>query len=317
MSKDAAMIRKKRIDFLKNQGSTIALVLLVVIISVMQPQFRSMDNIMVVLRQASINGLIAFGMTAIILTGGIDLSVGSTLGLTAMITAGMMVGGMSEVIAIPLGLLLGVVLGLVNGLFITKFRLQPFIATLVTMTIYRGFVLIYSEGRPVSGLGHQPILNEIGRGSILGVPTPIWIFILMFVLFSFILNKTTLGRRIYAVGSNPVAAELAGVNIHKTKMIVYMASGLMAAIAGMILLSRLGSAQPTLGSGFELDAIAATALGGTSMSGGRGRIYGTIIGVLIIAILSSGLNIMNVPSFYQEVVKGFVILLAVLADPAR
>jgi len=311
------MISRNRIDTIKSLGSVIALMLLVTILSIAQAQFRTTSNILVVLRQASINGLVAFGMTGVILTGGIDLSVGSVLGLTAMLAAGMMAAGVTELVAIPLALLLGAVFGLMNGLLVTKLRLQPFIATLITMSIFRGFILIYSEGRPISGLAGYPLLSMIGRGDFLGIPVPVWLLAVTFCIFLFILNKTTLGRRIYAVGSNPIAAELTGVSIHKTKIFVYAASGLMASLAGLILLSRLGSAQPTLGTGYELDAIAAVALGGTSMSGGRGRIYGTIVGVLIIAILSNGLNIMGVPAFYQEAIKGFVILLAVLSDPGR
>jgi ribose transport system permease protein len=185
------------------------------------------------------------------------------------------------------------------------------------MTAYRGFCLIYGGGKPISGLGDLPLLNAVGRGSFAGVPIPVWILLLMFALFFFILNKTTLGRRIYAVGSNAVAARLAGVNIGRAKLFVYGVSGLMSALAGLVLLSRLGSAQPTLGSGYEIDAIAATALGGTSMSGGSGKIYGTMVGVLIIAILSNGLNILGVSSYYQDLVKSAVILLAVLSDRGR
>jgi ribose transport system permease protein len=304
-------------DVLKKQGAIIALALLLLVISIASPQFRTVSNLLSLLRQASINGVIAFGMTCVILTGGIDISVGAILGLSAMFGAGFFKGGIPEQLAIPLMLLFGLGLGAINGTLVTLGGLQPFIATLITMTAYRGFCLIYGNGKPISSLGDQPLLNSVGRGSFAGVPVPVWILLLMFALFFFILNNTTLGRRIYAVGSNSVAARLAGVNIGRTKLFVYGASGLMSALAGLVLLSRLGSAQPTLGSGYEIDAIAATALGGASMSGGSGKIYGTMVGVLIIAILSNGLNILGVSSYYQDVVKSAVILLAVLSDRGR
>jgi ribose transport system permease protein len=301
---------------LKKQGAVIALLLLVIVISIASAEFRTVSNILSLLRQASINGVIAFGMTGVILTGGIDISVGSMLGLSAMLGAGFLKGGMPEEIAIPLMLVIGLLFGILNGTLVTAGRLQPFIATLITMTAFRGFCLIYGSGKPISSLGDQPLLASVGRGSI-GLPIPVWILIIMFFVFFFILNQTTLGRRIYAVGSNSVAARLAGVSISRTKLFVYGAAGLMASLAGLILLSRLGSAQPTLGSGYEIDAIAATALGGTSMNGGSGKIYGTLIGILIIAILSNGLNIIGVSSYYQDVVKSVVILFAVLSDRGR
>ena len=307
---------RKWIEVIKGLGSVIALIILILVMSIALPPFRTVNNVMLLLRQASINGLLAFGMTCVILTGGIDLSVGSTLALTSILAALMLVAGVPELAMIPLMLLSGLALGSINGLLITKLRLQPFIATLIGMAVFRGFALIFSEGRPISGLS-GPVLEAFGRGFFLRIPIPVWILGFMFCIFFFVLNKTTLGRRIYAVGSNSTAAQLAGVSITKTKMFVYAISGLMASMGGLILLSRLGSAQPTLGTGFELDAIAAVALGGTSMSGGRGQIYGTVAGVLIIAILSNGLNIMGVPSFWQDVVKGVVILLAVLSDPNR
>ncbi|MDR0527228.1 MAG: ribose ABC transporter permease [Spirochaetaceae bacterium] len=303
--------------FLRTHGSLIALVLLALIIGIARKEFRTVDNLLTVLRQASINGLIAFGMTCVILTGGIDISVGAMLGLSAMLGAGFLKGGMPEFAAIPLMLFLGAGFGVVNGALVTLGRLQPFIATLITMSVYRGFCLVYGGGYPVSGLGEHKFLAQVGSGYILKVPVPVWILAAVFGVFFFILHKTVLGRRIYAVGSNAAAARLAGVNIWRAKLFVYGAAGLMSALAGLILLSRLGSAQPTLGAGYEIDAIAATALGGTSMSGGRGKIAGTVTGVLIIAILSNGLNIIGVSSYYQNVIKGFVILLAVISDRGR
>ncbi len=303
-------------------GALIALVALVAILSIISGDFRSVDNIISVLRQSSINGLIAFGMTLVILTGGIDLSVGSTLALTVCTTAQLMVMGVPSYVAMPIGVLLGAVLGSVNGVMVSKGKLQPFIATLITMISYSAIALIITNGKPISNLlGDDTLSNDflkiVGKGSIFGIPTPIIIFLVAFVILYFLLHNTTFGRKVYSTGSNAKAAAIAGINITKTKLAVYACSGFFAALAGMILLSRLSSAQPTLGEGYELDAIAAVALGGTSLSGGRGKIFGTLIGVLIIAVLNNGLNIINVSSYYQDLIKGIVILIAVLSDKQK
>lgn len=311
------MNRLKKETFLQEFGPLIALIVLVIGLSIASPDFASSSNFLSLLRQSSINGFIAFGMTLVILTGGIDLSVGSVLALSTVVGATLMKAGVPAPVALIAILVLGGLLGLVSGLLVTKGRLQPFIATLITMTVYRGVTLIFTDGKPVSGLGDSSILYSVGKGVVFGIPVPVWIMVLAFLGFLFMLSKTVFGRQVYATGSNSKAASLAGVNINKTKIWVYSISGFMAALSGIILLSRLGSAQPTLGVGYELDAIAAVALGGTSMSGGRGRIYGTIVGVLIIAVLNNGLNILGVSSYYQEVVKGLVILLAVLMDRKR
>lgn len=308
---------KKLSYYLQDFGALLALILLVIGISIISPDFRTVNNFLSLLRQSSINGLIAFGMTFVILTGGIDLSVGSLLALTTAVAAGFIKGGMSAALAMLLALVFGAVLGLISGLFVTKGRLQPFIATLITMTVYRGLTMIYTNGKPISGLGNSSVLKFIGKGDFLGLPFPVILLFAMFLVFLFLLTKTTFGRRVYATGSNQKAAKLAGVNINRTKIMAYVISGVMSALAGLILLSRLNSAQPTLGSGYELDAIAAVALGGTSMNGGRGKIYGTLIGVLIIAVLNNGLNILGVSSYYQDVIKGLVILVAVLSDRKR
>lgn len=305
------------IKFIQDKGVVIALIILVVVLSIASPQFRSFNNFLSLLRQSAINGFIAFGMTCVILTGGIDLSVGSVLALTTAIAAFLIKGGMAVGLAIIIALAVGTVFGLVSGVMVTKGRLQPFIATLITMTVFRGCTMIFTGGKPISNLGGSELLKFVGRGYVAMIPFPVILFLLVFAIMWFVLGKTTFGRRVYATGSNAVAAKLAGVNIDKTKLAVYAISGFMSALAGIILLSRLGSAQPTLGSGYELDAIAAVALGGTSMSGGRGRIWGTFVGVLIIAVLSNGLNIVGVSSYYQSVVKGIVILIAVLSDRER
>lgn len=311
------MKNKNIIQYLQDYGSFIALIFLVIVIGAISPDFRTVNNFLSLLRQSAINGLIAFGMTCVILTGGIDLSVGSVLALTSIICAHTIKIGLPAQLSMLIALIFGIILGTVSGLMVTKSRLQPFIATLITMTGYRGLTMILSGGKPISRLGNNLLLNQIGKGSFLGIPIPVWILIIFFAIFLFVLKKTVLGRQIYATGSNAKAAELAGININNIKLIVYAVSGFMASLSGLILVSRLGSAQPTLGSGYELDAIAAVALGGTSMTGGRGKITGTLIGILIIAVLNNGLNIIGVSSYYQDVVKALVIFLAVISDRNR
>ncbi|MGM0896735.1 MAG: ABC transporter permease subunit [Bacillota bacterium] len=292
----------------------IGLILIIIIITAINPSFLSMSNILNVLRQVSINALIAFGMTFVILTGGIDLSVGSILALTGAVTAGMMASGIDPILAMLLGLFLGAVLGAINGVIIAKGKVAPFIATLATMTIYRGLTLVYTEGRPISGLGDSMAFQMLGKGYFLGIPIPVVTMLISFGILYFILKKTTFGRRVYAVGGNEEASVLSGINADRIKIYVYSLVGVLAALASLILTSRLNSAQPTAGQMFELDAIAAVVLGGTSLTGGRGWIVGTLIGALIIGVLNNGLNLIGVSSFFQQVVKGAVILLAVLLD---
>ena len=299
---------------LQKLGPVIGLLLIIVIISIMSPSFLTLNNLFNVLRQVSINALIAFGMTFVILTGGIDLSVGSILALTGAVTAGMMSGGMDPLLAMLLGVLLGVILGAINGLIIAKGKVAPFIATLATMTIFRGLTLVYTEGRPLSGLGDSAVFTMLGKGYFFGIPVPVMTMSITFAVLYFILKKTTFGRRVYAVGGNEEASRLSGINVDRIKIYVYSLAGGLTAIASLILTSRLNSAQPTAGNMFELDAIAAVVLGGTSLTGGRGWIVGTLVGALIIGVLNNGLNLIGVSSFFQQVVKGAVILIAVLLD---
>ena len=323
------MIKNKKNvgSILGEYGAFIALALLVVVLSVIEPSFRAPSNLMNLLRQASFNGLIAFGMTLVILSDGIDLSVGSVFALSAIICAELLVSGMPAVLAVLIALVAGTALGAISGLLVTKGRLQPFIATLITMTAYRGLAKIITDGKPISQLASSAssgdfFFKAMGKGSLLiaetiKIPIPAIILVLAFLIVYFVLNKTTFGRRIYATGSNAKCANLVGVNTARIKIACYSISGFLSALAGLLMISRLDSAQPTLGSGYELDAIAAVALGGTSMSGGRGKITGTIAGVLIIAVLNNGMNIMNISSYYQQVVKAVVILVAVLSDRKR
>ena len=310
-------------------GAFIALAFLALVLSVISPEFRQFSNLTSLLRQATFNGLIAIGMTCVILSDGIDLSVGSVFALAAIICAKLLTSGVAAPLAILAALVIGTLLGLVSGVLVAKFRLQAFIATLITMTAYRGLAMIITDGKPISRLaasiesnGGAFLFKALGKGNLLiaetvKIPLPAIILIAFFALFFFVLNKTTYGRRVYATGSNAVCAKLVGVDIVKIKMSVYAISGFLAALAGLMMISRVDSAQPTLGDGYELDAIAAVALGGTSMSGGRGKITGTIAGVLIIAVLNNGLNILGVTSYYQDVIKAIVILVAVLSDRKR
>lgn len=314
--------------FLSEYGVFIALAILVIIISAISPEFRQPGNFLNLLRQASFNGLIAFGMTCVILSGGIDLSVGSTFALSAIVCAEMIGHGVPVIVAVPVALLVGVALGLISGLLVTKGRLQPFIATLITMTAYRGLAMILTDGKPISRLaessGDSLLFKAMGKGNLIctfapdfKIPIPIVILVVVFAIMYFVLKHTVFGRRLYATGSNAKCAALTGVNINRVKVCVYAVSGFLSALAGLIMISRVDSAQPIMGTGYELDAIAAVALGGTSMNGGRGRIAGTIAGVLIIAVLNNGLNILGVTSYYQAVVKALVILVAVLSDRKR
>ena len=322
------MIKNKNIGAkIGEYGAFIALAFLFILLSIISPQFRTGDNLLNLLRQASFNGLIAFGMTLVILSDGIDLSVGSIFALAAIIAAELIMAGLNAVLAIVIALVAGVVLGLVSGFLVAKCRLQAFIATLITMTAYRGLAYIITEGKPISRLAESAVsgsffFKAIGKGNVLlfeavKIPIPAIILVVAFLVVLFVLTKTTFGRRIYATGSNAKCANLVGVNTAKIKIACYGISGFLAALAGLMMCSRVNSAQPTFGDGYELDAIAATALGGTSMSGGRGKITGTIAGVLIIAALNNGLNILGVSSYYQQVIKAVVILVAVLSDSKR
>lgn len=299
---------------LKKSGSLIGLVVLFVVIACLNSSFIDPGNLKNLLRQVSINALISFGMTFVILTGGIDLSVGSILALSSALMGSFIVGGLDPILAIVVACLIGAALGAVNGLVITYGKVAPFIATLATMTIFRGLTLVYTNGNPISGLTENEAFLNFGQGYFLELPVPAVMMLIMFGILYFILQKTPLGRKTYAVGGNEKVSFIAGIKINRIKIFAYTVTGMLCGMAGAILTSRLNSAQPTAGTGYELDAIAAVVLGGTSLSGGKGRIVGTLVGALIIGTLNNGLNILNVSSFYQQVVKGIVILLAVLMD---
>ncbi len=302
-------------NIIRKMGPLLGLVLLSGAMALLSDRFLDVNNLLNVARQVSINAIISVGMTMVILTGGIDLSVGSTVALAGSVTAGLLTAGQGMSTAILAGLLIGVVLGCFNGLLITRANVPPFIATLGTMTAARGFTLVYTDGRPITGM--DDAFRFLGGGYIAGIPVPVVLMVIVFAAAYVVLRQTKFGRYVYAIGGNEEAARLSGIHTKKILLSVYSIAGLLAGFSGIIMASRLNSAQPTAGVSFELDAIAAVVLGGTSLSGGMGTIGGTLIGALIIGILDNGLNLLNVSSFYQQVAKGAVILLAVIVDNRR
>jgi len=315
-------MKKTKID-ISNLQPLIALFLMAVAMTILSENFATKDNLFNVARQISVNVCISVGMTMVILTGGIDLSVGSILAFTGAVAAGLFKNGLEVQSvnlfvgttlfgAIWIALAIGAFLGWFNGFMITKFKVPPFVATLAMLTIARGLTMLYTKGFPITQLGDQ--FNFIGTGWFWGMPMPVWISIFVVSLAAFFMNKTRTGRYIYAIGGNERAALLSGINVNKVKVVVYMLAGMLCAIAGLLVTARLDSAQPNAGGGYELDSIAAVVIGGTSLSGGKGSIIGTVIGAGIIGVLNNGLVLLNVSPFWQQVIKGFVILLAVIID---
>ncbi|MCW0481782.1 ABC transporter permease [Gaoshiqia sediminis] len=303
--------------------SIIALAAMCIALSLLSDRFLTPENTWNVMRQISVNVIISVGMTLVILTGGIDLSVGSILALAGAVTAGMLKFGaeftdanlyigFTLLGALIGGTLTGTLLGWFNGFTITRFKVPPFVATLAMLTIARGLTMLWTGGFPITGLGDN--MAFIGTGWLLGIPMPVWISAIIVLAAVVLTNQTMLGRHIYAIGGNETAARLSGLKIKRIKTIVYSIAGALAGIGGIIVTSRLDSAQPNAGFGFELDSIAAVVIGGTSLSGGKGTIMGTVQGALIIGILNNGLVLLNVSPFWQQVIKGFVILLAVVIE---
>lgn len=310
----------------------VALILVLGFFSVMAPNFLTAANAVIVTKHVALNAFLAIGMTFVIITGGIDLSVGSIVGLCAMVAGWLVLYGVDSGMGwsiqfntFEIGLivvLVGIFVGTINGLLITRLNVAPFIATLGTLYVARGAALLSSGGRTFPNLNGNPDYGSetfafIGTGTILGIPVLIWMLVVVGLLASYISRRTPLGRHIYAVGGNERGAALSGVKVNRVKMFVYMFSGFCAALVGLIIASQLQASHPATGETFELNAIAAAVLGGTSMSGGRGRIGGTIIGAFVIGILSDGLIMMGVSSFWQTVIKGVVIIAAVVIDQAQ
>ena len=301
-------------SFFQRYGLLLSFGLLCLALTLLSDRFLTPNNLTNVLRQSTVNGIISVGMMMVILTRGIDLCVGSVLALTAVVMADAVTGGAGWAAALLIGMGLGGALGVVNGALVTRLRVPPFIATLGMMVFARGLALTYTEGRPITGL--DPAFRFLGTGFVGSIPMPIVLAAIVFVAAYVLLYHTGFGRHLYAIGDNEVAARLSGIGVKRYIAWVYAASGALAALAGVIEIARLNSAQPTLGQGYEFDAIAAVVVGGTSFEGGEGTLWGTLLGVLFIAVLNNGLNLLNVPSFYQDVVKGAVIALALLIHRA-
>ena len=302
--------------FFSKYGIYFAFMVLAGVLAITSAPFRTLSNVENILQQISVNGIMAIGMTLVIITGGIDLSVGSVLALSAVVATWFVSSTHHQpyplVVSLMMGVLVGLVCGSINGLLIAKRRLAPFIVTLGMMTVARGLALVFTEGRPVIDLSDS--YNKIGSGSIGPIPYPALIFFGVVLLGAFVLHFTRFGRYVFAVGGNELAAKVSGVNTDRVLIGVYALGGALAGVAGIILSSRIMSGPPATGQGSELDAIAAVVIGGTSLSGGIGSVANTIVGVLIIGVMNNGLDLLNVPSYWQQVVKGLIIVLAVLLD---
>jgi ribose transport system permease protein len=303
--------------------SLIALVLMVIAMTLMSDNFLTPDNGWNILRQISVNLCLSIGMTLIILSGGIDLSVGAILALSGAVAAGVLKNGVAIPVfdvllqftvfgAIVCGIGVGLVLGWFNGFVVTRFNMPPFVATLGMFSIARGITMLWTGGFPITGLGEG--FGYLGTGVFLGVPMPVWISVALVAAFVVLTRKTRFGRYLYAVGGNERASLLTGLRVNRIKVWVYTLGGGLAGVAGLLVTARLDSAQPNAGLGYELDSIAAVVIGGTSLSGGRGSVLGTVLGCLIIGVLNNGLFLLNVSPFWQQIIKGFVILAAVAID---
>ncbi|MFC1651150.1 ABC transporter permease [Candidatus Latescibacterota bacterium] len=308
-------MKRIRTFYRQEFGILLGFLFLCLVLSLLSDRFLTLSNLTIILRQTSINAILAAGMTFVIISSGIDLSVGSIVALTGVIASSIAVKGYGITFAVMGGLLVSVVIGAFNGYIIGKHTIPPFICTLSTMIIVRGLALVYTKGYPVFGLPQG--YKFIGSGFIFSIPMPVIIMGLVYLATTFILKHTNLGFYTFAIGGNEEATRLSGVNVVGYKIKIYILNGLLAGVAGIVLSSRLNTGQPTAGEMFELDAIAAVVLGGTKLSGGAGTLLGTLIGAFIIGIIGNGLNLLDVPSFYQYIVKGGIILLAVLIDTIR
>ncbi|MEG0236463.1 MAG: ABC transporter permease [Cetobacterium sp.] len=317
---EAVLVKEKKNSFdLKKTFEKLAalssLIIMMIFFSIFSEYFFTTTNLLTIALQTSVIGIIAIGQTMVIITGGIDLSVGSIVAFSG-VTSGLLVErGVPLMLALILGILIGAAVGVLNGGLISKANLPPFIATLGMMMVLRGLTLALTNGMPISSFDDSFVY--LSGGTVFGIPNPVIYFISLGLIFNFILKRTVLGKDIYAIGSNEDAARLSGVNVIKTKLMVYGFCGFLSGISGIILASRLISAQPTEGAGYELDAVAAVVIGGASLSGGKGNIIGTIIGAFIMSTLRNGLNMMNVSGFWQQFVVGIVLLLAVYVDQKR
>ncbi len=297
---------------LRSFALVFVIIAIAIAMSFASPVFMTEQNILNIFRQISINGIIAVGMTFVILTGGIDLSVGSVVAITSVVCGYALESGMNWVLACVLAAVIAILFGAFNGAMVAYIGFQPFIATLATVTMGSGIALAFSDGKPYT-IKDEAFL-EIGQGYVGPIPTPIIILVIVVAIGLIILKTTTFGRYVFAIGGNKNAAKLSGVRTRRVELMVYVISALCASVAGMILSARISSGQPTAGTGYELDAIAATAIGGTSMSGGMGSLTGTIFGFIILGLMTNSMNLLNINSFYQQIAKGILIILAVFLD---
>lgn len=314
-------------DFVRKYAIIGILVGFVILLTIMTGgTFFQTQNLINVVRQVAAIGIIAIGMTFVIITKGIDLSVGSIVAVAAVVAtslaqqstaSNLMFPGLDlpVIVAILAGLAVGAALGAINGFLVAYTHIAPFIATLGMMTAARGIALIYSGGRPISKL--KDGFNWIGQGDFLWIPVPIWLFAIVAIISTVLMNYTRFGRYVFALGGNEQAARVSGINISRIQLLLYTFSGLLAGLAGMLLAARIGSGNPQLGTAIELDAITAAVIGGTSFNGGVGTIWGTIVGALIIGIINNGLDLMNVSPFMQQVVKGVIIVVAIIIDERK
>lgn len=299
---------------LRDAGTLIGLLIIIITFSFLSPVFFTIHNLLNILQQSSINALIALGMTLVIISGGIDLSVGPTAALSAVLGATMMVAGVPVPLAILATLGIGAICGVFSGSLVAYAGLQPFIVTLGGLSLFRAVALIYTGGNPVFGIPTE--FRSLINSEIFGIPTPIVIVAVIALVLWTVMNKTPLGEYILAVGGNEEAARVAGVPVKRTKVTVFVISGTLASLASLILIGRLGAAEPTIGNLWELDAIAAAAIGGASLMGGKGSVVGTIIGAIILGALRNGLTLLNIQAFYQLLATGLIIIIAMLIDRA-
>lgn len=303
---------KSRQELIRRYGMLIVLILMVILASMLSDRFLTTANLLNVTRQVAINAILAAGMTIVIISGGIDLSIGSVVAISGALGAGAMAAGAGWFTGMLITLLVGLALGITNGLFIAYGQLPPFIVTLATMALARGFTQVYTGGRAIAVSNRT--FQLFGHGYVGSIPVPVIIMVVVYILGYLFFKHTKLGRLVYAVGGNEHACRMAGIRVNRVKVAIYGINGMLAGLVGVVLTARLFSAQPTAGVSYEMDAIAAVILGGTSLAGGRGHIGGTIIGALIIGVLGNVFNLLDVSPFYQDVAKGLVILVAVLLD---
>lgn len=315
---EAAAKQSNQFDFAwwwDRVGILMVLILLVVLMSIFAPNFNRVDNLLNIARSISVNAILAAGLTFVILTGGIDLSVGSIVAVSGVVAVIAAIAGVPAPVAVVIGMAVGGACGLVNGVLTAYLALAPFIVTLGTMTFLRGLAYTITNGQPI--VSSDLNFKDLGNGYLLGIPVPVIAMVGVFLVAWFVLERTRYGRHVYAVGGNAQAARLAGVQVNRIILSVYVVAGICAGLAGVIFAARVISAQPTAGTGYELDAIAAVVLGGTSLVGGRGRIVGTLIGAVILGVLTTGLILLNVQFFTQLLIKGVVIILAVAIDSLK